>query len=407
MTVTAEATKAPDAEQLRLRVGGAYACGQLSESHVLALAAAAASDSHDPVDEALANGLIEQRPDVDRPLVDPADVDPASRQRRFSLTRVRHLRLEEGMDRDVVVMRGNLEDVMGKVDLKRADKALIRRNANYASARGWRQLAVASAVVGADDRVGPFRFQGFVNIGGQKAGQRTDSGPGNWVRVSVWPATLRVQHWVNVFAILILSCTGYYIMDPFFGTSTPGDQAHFFMGYVRLIHFTTAFIWLLLGLTRIVVAFTSREPTMRWSTLWPLKRKGDWGNLGHQLQHYALIKNNEPLYIGHNPLQQLGYSALYVVALFQMCTGLVLFSLFHQGSPVWQFIGTPIHWFGIPFFRLLHVALMFVIWFFVILHVYLGFRADSMEKRGTISAMINGGVWMRVGAQPVDSHIIG
>ncbi|MCL2783153.1 MAG: Ni/Fe-hydrogenase, b-type cytochrome subunit [Propionibacteriaceae bacterium] len=400
MTTTAQETKP-------LAVGGAFTLRRLSESQVMTLAAAAAPDSVDPVDVALAENLREHRPDITLPQVDVEDIDPASRARRFSLTRVRHLSLESGPERDVIIMRGNLADVVAKVKLSREQKALIRRNANWAETRGWRPLAVATAIVGADDRVGEFRFQGFVNIGEGKTGERIDNGPANWARVSVWSTSLRVQHWMNVACIFILSCSGYYIMDPFFGTNSPGEATGFLMGYVRLIHFVTAFVWLMVGLTRLVVSFTSRDPMLRWNRLWPLKNKQDVHNLGRVVQHYALIKNEAPLYLGHNPLQQLTYSTLYVAGFIQMCTGLVLFSLYHQSNPIWEFIGTPIHWFGIPGVRLFHTAIMFAIWMFVIMHVYLAVRADSLERHGGISSMINGGVWLRAGAKPVDAPEVG
>lgn len=399
MTVTVQAP--------HLSIGGTFTLRRLSQTQVLALAAAAAGDSEDPVDLALADSLRQYRPDMVSPVVETGDVDPASPARRYSLTRVRHLSLETGADRDVVIMRGNLADVMAKVKLGREDKALIRRNANWAQVRGWRQLAVATAVVGADDQLGEFHFQGFVNVGEGKTGEHSDNGPSNWSRVSVWSTSLRVQHWMNVAAIFILSCSGYYIMDPFFGTNSPGEATGFLMGYIRLIHFVTAFVWLMIGLTRLVVSFTSRDPMLRWNRLWPLKNKQDLHNFGRVVQHYALIKNEPPLYLGHNPLQQLTYTGVYVVGLIQMMTGLVLFSLYHQSNPFWAFIGTPIHWFGVPFIRLFHTAIMFLIWAFVILHVYLAVRADSLERHGGISSMINGGVWLRAGSKPVDAPAVG
>jgi len=400
MTVTAEAP-------LKLAVGGAFTLRKLSETQVMALAAAAAPHSDDPVDLALAAALHEYRPDLQVPVADAEDVDPATAQRRYSLTRMRHLRLEDGSERDVVIMRGNLAAVMAAVKLGHEDKALVRRNASWAEVRRWRALGVATAVVGADDKVGEFRFQGFVSIGEGRTTEPFDNGPANWARVTVWSTSLRVQHWANVATIFILSCTGYLIMDPFFGPTNPTGDTGFLMGWVRAIHFVAAFVWLVIGTTRVVVAFTSRDPMLRWNRLWPLKSKQDVRNLGRVIQHYALIKNEAPVYLGHNPLQQLTYSLLYVGCFVQMISGLVLFSLYHQNSPFWAFVGLPMHLFGVPIIRLFHTIMMFLIWCFVIMHVYLAVRADSLERHGGISSMINGGVWMRAGAKPVDAPAVG
>lgn len=51
---------------------------------------------------------------------------------------------------------------------------------------------------------------------------------------------------------------------------------------------------------------------------------------------------------------------------------------------------------------MIHAIIMFIIWAFVVLHVYLTFRADTIEQHGGVSAMINGGVWLPLGTKPVD-----
>jgi Ni/Fe-hydrogenase b-type cytochrome subunit len=196
-------------------------------------------------------------------------------------------------------------------------------------------------------------------------------------------------------------------MDPMFGpTSFVGEQTGFLMGWVRFIHFIAAFGWLVEGLTRIWSAFTSSDRYLRWSSMWPLKNKKDFRNLGHTLLHYTFVKTEAPVYLGHNALQQLAYLAVYALCALQMVIGFALFSLYYPENPFWRFMSTPTHWIGVPAVRLLHVCVMFVLWAFVIIHVYLVFRADSTERHGGLSAMVNGGVWMKRGTQPVDAPLI-
>jgi len=228
--------------------------------------------------------------------------------------------------------------------------------------------------------------------------------PATWVRVDVWSTSLRIQHWTNVALIFILSCTGYVIMDPLIGpTAYTGQPTGYLMGWVRLIHFCAAFCWLVVGATRVYSAFRSRDPYLRWPSMWPLKSKDDLRNLGRVAQHYTFIKVDAPLYVAHNPLQQLTYTAVYVGCALQLAAGFVLFGLYHQTNPFWAVVSAPAHWFGIPNVRLFHTGMMFALWMFVIAHVYLAFRADSLERHGGISSMINGGVWVRKGARPVDA----
>lgn len=391
----------------RIWVGSAFSLGHLSEARVLALAALSPTGSTDPVERALGRSLHSERPDIRLPEVDPSDVDPARTDRRYSLTRVPDFPLTAGASAYVMVMRGRLTDVLRQVTNGAEEKSVARRNAAVALRRGCRTLGVAVARVAPDGTVGPYRLEGFVTVRPDMDGQ--DDGdmaahPGSWVRVNVWTGSLRLQHWINVAMVFILSCTGYFIMDPFFGpTADSGEPTGFLMGWMRFIHFTAAFIWLVVGATRVVLAFTSRDPYLRWSAFWPLKRKEDVRNLGRVVQHYALIKDEAPLYLAHNPLQQLTYTAVYLACAVQMATGLTLFGLYHQGNPLWRLASMPVHWFGIPGVRMFHAAMMFLLWVFVIVHVYLAVRADSLERHGGLSSMINGGVWLRRGAKPVDA----
>jgi len=388
----------------RLAIGTVFSLGRMSEPAILALAAAAPSGSDDPVDQAAAESLTAGYPRVGLPAVDAGDFDPATTEHRYSLARVREFDVD-GVASDVVVMRGDLASVLGRAKSGPNERSLVKRNASAASRHGWRPLAVAVAPVSVDDVVGDFRMEGFVTVRPESLGSvDAQTGPAPWVRVDVWSASLRIQHWSNVAVIFILSCTGYIIMNPFFGPSAyTGEPTGFLMGWVRFIHFAAAFCWLVIGATRVVSAFTSRDRYLRWPSMWPLKNKKDWGNLGRVVQHYAFIKEDAPLYLAHNPLQQLTYTAVYVGCALQLAAGFVLYSLHYPANPIWGFISTPIHWFGIPNVRMFHTGMMFALWMFVIAHVYLAFRADSLERHGGISSMINGGVWVRKGARPVDA----
>jgi Ni/Fe-hydrogenase b-type cytochrome subunit len=399
---------APALAAPEVQVGGAFTLGELSEGVILGLAAVTSADSQDPVDLALRETLAADRPDLEKPPVLPEDADPATPSQRYKLTLVRYFPLRDGEHSDVVVMRGALEPVLAKAAISRKDKALIRRNASWALARGWRALTVATAPVTGRDQVGQFTVRGFVYVGVGSPKPLPNEGPSNWTWVQVWSASLRVQHWLNVAVVFTLSCTGYIIMDPFFGPAAgQGDDVGFQMGWVRLIHFAVGFLWILVGLTRVVAAFTSRDRHLRWNAWWPLKTKTDVKRLGQVVGHYALISHEAPLYLAHNPLQQLTYTALYLACGVQMLTGLALFGLYHQTNWFWELMAAPTHWFGIPFIRLFHTLIMFFLWAFVIVHVYLAVRADSLERHGGISSMINGGVWLRRGAQPVDAPEIG
>ncbi|MDR1293453.1 MAG: Ni/Fe-hydrogenase, b-type cytochrome subunit [Bifidobacteriaceae bacterium] len=391
-----------------LTIGGAFTAGRINEGHVIALAAAAPVGSIDPVDVALNDLVHAEWPDLATPPIDPRDADPPTRERRHGVRLVRGFPLTDEGTADLVVMRGSMESVMAQTTISRGDRSNVRRNAAWARRHGWRPLAIATASLAPDGTIGPFALQGFVEVGVGKPTRDPDHWSANWVRLSVWSASLRLQHWLNVAAVFVLSCTGYIIMDPFFGPEAhAGAEAGFQMGVVRFIHVTVGFVWLLLGASRVVSAFVSRDKHLRWTEWWPLKRKQDVRNLGRVMQYYAFIKTESPLFVAHNPLQHLTYAGVYVACGVQMITGFSLYGLYHQTSPFWALVSTPVHWLGIPGIRLIHAMMMFGLWAFVIVHVYLAVRADSLERHGGISSMINGGVWLRRGAKPVDAPEIG
>ena len=399
-------TSAPD-----LVAGTAFSLGKMSEGRIMALASASPADSADPVDKAVKQALATGYPQLRSPYVDDADVDPATPSRHYSLVRVRRFPLGDGTVKDYVVMRGDLDTILNTVKIRHENSSIIRANARVAIRRGWRPLAVATAEVGPGDKVGSFSLQGFVSICTDPAHLTSQedytSGPAIFARVNVWSPSLRIQHWANVFLIFVLSVTGFYIMDPFFGPSAyNGESAGFLMGWMRFIHFAAGFAWLVEGLTRIWSAFTSRDRYLRWSYMWPLKKKEDFQNLKRTLQHYTFMKTESPMYLGHNPLQQLTYTMVYGLCFLQMLLGFALFGLYHQGNPVWAFISMPVHWAGAAHLRLVHALIMFLLWGFVIGHVYLVFRADSVERHGGLSAMINGAVWVKRGTKPVDAPAV-
>jgi len=405
----------PEAPATTLVVGSPYSLGMMSNGEIMALASASQASTTDPTDIALGQALAKHYSSRQVPVYDAADVDPATPARKYSVSRLRNFEEPDGTVHDLVVMRGDLDSMLSAVKIGRQSRSVIRRRGNIAIRDGWRPLAVATAPIDTDDKVGKFTLQGFVAVttDADKASPAEDisSEQAQWVRINVWSPSLRIQHWSNVLLIVTLSITGFYIMNPFVGVSStanpPGAYTGYAMGWVRVIHFTAAFLWLVVGLLRIWSAFTSSDRYLRWSSMWPLKSKQDWKYLGQQLLHYTFIKTESPVYLGHNPLQQLTYTGVYVLCGLQMAVGFVLFALpFSNDNWFWGLLSSPIHWWGISTLRILHVCIMFLLWAFVIGHVYLVFRADATERHGGLSAMINGGVWVMKGTKPVDAPIV-
>lgn len=393
-----------------IRVARAYSVRKLSPGRLLAMAAVAPFDSEDPVDVALHASLHVNRPDI-VPIRVPADeFSPATPKRKYSLVRVDDFPVED-VPKNVMIMRGDMESVLAQATISREERTLFIRNAEVMRMSGQRCLAVASAEIAEDGTVGEFFVEGFVAMVLEKPSQvakKFSSNPNEWVRINIWSATLRFQHWANMALIVIMSMSGYYIMNPFFGPAAEtGHDVGYLMGWVRLIHYVSAYLWLGLGFSRLVLSFTAKDRQLRWRSLWPLNSYEDVKGLWGTIQYYLFLKKEGPLYLAHNPLQQFAYTGIYVMCLIQMLSGIVLYGLYNQTDWFWVIVAYPMHWMGVSTIRMIHALIMFVLWSFVIFHVYLATRADALERHGGVSSMVNGGVWLRRGAKPVDAPEIG
>lgn len=397
MSNTLQPTHSKD---MAIRVYQAFAVDTLSPTETLAAAAVAPQGSQDPVDQALVGSLKANRPDLTPEYVDAAHFELATPERRYS---VAHTDTAD-------IIRGDMDSVVEASVSNRAQRALLRKNARAMHKLGWRCLGVAVAEKDLLGNVGEMRLQGFVALAPVSAGKLAADvrdNPSDWVRVELWPAALRWQHWINLFLIILLTVTGYYIMDPFFGQQ-PGQDTGYLMGWIRFAHIAAGFAWIVLALWRVWLLCVSKQRQNQWRSLWPIYSKEDAKNILRTAQHYLFLgKEEPPLYIGHNGLQQISYSGIYGLCILQIISGMALYALAKPATWYWDIVRLPVDWFGVPWIRLGHALIMFIIWVFVVIHVYLVIRADSVEKHSGLSAMLNGGLWLHRGGNPVDGPRIG
>ncbi len=210
-----------------------------------------------------------------------------------------------------------------------------------------------------------------------------------WVHLWHWP--IRAMHWVAALAIGVLIITGFYIGKPYFMVSGGATSTPYLMGWMRFLHFVAAGVLVATAIVRIYWLFVGNR-FERWRALF-LVRREDWENLQKTLRAYLFIRPEErPEYLGHNPLQQVSYTFLYMVALVMVVTG---FAMYGQSDPGGFFHST-FGWVtalfgGVQSTRLIHHLLAWVFVIFLPIHVYLAMRVDILERSGTISSMISGG----------------
>jgi Ni/Fe-hydrogenase 1 B-type cytochrome subunit len=216
-------------------------------------------------------------------------------------------------------------------------------------------------------------------------------------RVFVWELPVRVYHWVNAGCVVVLIATGYLIGRPFL--PQPGGEASFsyLFGWIRFIHFVTAFVFFFNFLARIYWGFTGNEYA-RWDNFLPLSRRLLVKQINEAIDvvRIELIHGQvRPLEsAGHNSLAAWTYFASFLAFLFQVVTG---FGMYAAMSNSWlpQMFAWIVPLMGGDFaVRQWHHAMM---WFFVIfsmVHVYLVFYHDYVEGRGIVSSMTSGWKFM-------------
>ena len=212
---------------------------------------------------------------------------------------------------------------------------------------------------------------------------------GNYRWVYLWGAPLRAMHWVAAISLLVLAVTGLYIGKPYFITS--GDtRDHFVMGWFRLAHYIAACLLVMTGIVRVYWLLAGNK-FERFTALFPVRRR-DWVNMWKQAKFYMLMERHPPAYLGHNPMQQLSYTGIYLVAATMVITG---FALYGQSNPAGlihrAFAWVPALAGGIQMVRFIHHVLTWVLIIFIPMHIYLAMRADTLEHTGVISSIITGG----------------
>lgn len=228
--------------------------------------------------------------------------------------------------------------------------------------------------------------------GGRPLRPRVES---RWVHLWHWP--IRAMHWLAAGSILVLIVTGFYIGRPYFMTSGEASE-HFLMGRVRLLHFVAAAVLVGTAVVRVYWLFAGNRYE-RWPALFPVSRKSVRGLFRMAAYYLMLPRSRRPHYLGHNPLQQLAYTAIYATAALVVLTGFALYAQAEPGGLVWRLTAWWLPWFpgGLRGVRLVHHASTWVFLVFIPLHVYLALRADVMDREGTTSSIFSGGRWVPVG----------
>ena len=211
--------------------------------------------------------------------------------------------------------------------------------------------------------------------------------------VYVYEAPVRLWHWINAAAIVVLCITGYFIGSPL--PSVPGEaSANFLMGYIRFTHFAAGYVLAVGLLGRVYWALVGNHHARELFWL-PLTRAAYWREVKSMLLWYTFLRPYPNKYVGHNPLARLAmFFGFLVFSVFMVCTG---FALYGEGAQEGSWSHRLFTSWVIPLFggnsQTVHTWHHFTMWgmvIFVMLHVYAAIREDIMGRQSMVSTMISG-----------------
>ena len=182
-----------------------------------------------------------------------------------------------------------------------------------------------------------------------------------------------------------------------------GTEAYFiyWFGTVRFVHFIAAFLFFFNFIFRTYWGFAGNEFS-RWTNFIPLKRR-QWKEILDVIKVDVLQLTHKKIdSIGHNSLASLIYFITFLIFLLQCLTGFGMYSAMSQSAFPKLFA-----WFvpllgGDMMVRQIHHVLMWTFIIFAIVHVYLVFYHDYIERRGVTSSMIGG--WKFIEEDVIERH---
>jgi len=215
-----------------------------------------------------------------------------------------------------------------------------------------------------------------------------EAAPSDIVRVYVWEAPVRITHWLIALSIVVQSATGIYIGHPFITVSGPAGQ-HFVMGWAKVVHGYTAYVFIAAVVARVLWMFTGNRYAHwdKFIAVHPSRRRGFWPTI----RFYLFALRKPPGFVGHNPVAGATYTLVFGLYFVAILTGLAM-----RGASA--SIDSPLRWFaslapllgGLQSARWIHHVVMWLLLGFAVHHVYSGVLMSTIEANATMESIFSG-----------------
>jgi Ni/Fe-hydrogenase 1 B-type cytochrome subunit len=220
----------------------------------------------------------------------------------------------------------------------------------------------------------------------------------DYKRAYIWQLPVRIFHWANALAITLLIITGLLISHPPGIMSSDEASTQFWFGYIRKIHFMSAYIMVAVLIMRVYWAFKGNKYSS-WKVFFPFNKEG-LASVWHTLKCDIFLLNDKKnddknIHSGHNNVAAVSYLVMFFMAIIMIITGFGLYA----DNATWflpkMFVWVPEFLGGDMNTRVLHHITMWAFILFALIHVYLVFFHDWLEGRGESSAMVSGYKFVR------------
>lgn len=195
-----------------------------------------------------------------------------------------------------------------------------------------------------------------------------------------------VLHWILVGSVITLALTGLYISNPPTVAFDPVEPyQRYTMGYARLAHFTAAPLAIVTLLIRYYIAIISparREALQFLPTIYNIV------TANKMIFKYLTLTESKESYRFVNPLGGIGVFSITAAIVVMAMTGVLLYLPGAAGGVGMTHSETI---FGSQqTVRLIHHLTMYILVFFILVHVYMQFWKNSMYKDSDMSSIIGG-----------------
>lgn len=210
--------------------------------------------------------------------------------------------------------------------------------------------------------------------------------------VYVYEAPVRIWHWVNAAAILVLIITGYFIGSPLPSMQIGEATEQFVFGYIRFAHFAAGWVLAIGFLGRIYWAFFGNHHSRQLFYV-PFWSRTFWSEVWFEIRWYLFLAKEPKKYVGHNPLAQLAMFFFITLGVsFMIVTGFALYAEGAQEGSLTHDLFGWVHsltWNSQRLHTLHHLGMWWIV-IFMIVHIYVAIREDIMSRQSIVSTMISG-----------------